>query len=191
MTSTPDEAGLRALLDFARANEVRKSHDEMLKASLPEAAFVRYRALTRLSAGKEFNPRFHERKRNAPPPPDELFQYGVELGKAMKSVDKAVPKKRRYEEKLQKALRYQIFLERSIKEQEEIIANAAATKQRLWDQFNALPDDCRDWIADGTAERGWPPKRYDTAPPHILFPGEQLPWSKALEIVVQELLDEL
>ncbi|PZU67242.1 MAG: hypothetical protein DI540_11670 [Sphingobium sp.] len=109
----------------------------------------------------------------------------------MKSVDKAVPKKRRYEEKLQKALRYQIFLERSIKEQEEIIANAAATKQRLWDQFNALPDDCREWIADGTAERGWPPKRYDAAPPHIMFPGEQLPWSKALEIVVQELLDEL
>lgn len=191
MTSTPDEAGLRALLDLARANGVTVHHLEMLKASLPHEAYARYSALFQKFTNTDFGPRIQKAKFNAPRPPAAVYQYGEELNKAAKALEKAQPSKRKYEEKLQECLRYQIFLERSIKEQEEIIANAAATKQQLWDQFNALPDDCRDWIVPYSAEKGWPPKRYNPAPPHILFPGEQLPWSKALEIVVQELLDEL
>jgi len=187
MTSKNDSAGLEALLDLARANGVRREHEEMLRASLPSEAFARYKALEQAITRKDFLPRYSEAVKNGPLPPDDVDAYAVELGKAMNALDRARGRRSTLAKQLMKARRFVATLKERIERNEEVIAGS---KQPMWDKYEALSPEGMEWIIPGSGEKGWPPKRSDKAPIDQLFPGETLPWSQALIIVIEELLGE-
>ena len=187
MTSKNDNAGLQALLDLARANGVRRDHEEMLRASLPTEAFARYKALEQTITRKDFLPRYPEAVKNGPLPPDDVDAYAKELGSAMNELDRARGRRSTLAKQLVNAKHEVAWLEGRIERNEEVIARG---KQPLWDKYNALSPEGMEWIIPGSGEKGWPPKRSDKAPIDQLFPDETLPWSRALIIVIEELLGE-
>lgn len=189
MSSNKDEAGLRALLDLARQNRVSPFHNPLLQSSLPVDAYARYDVLQKRFTQKDFGARIREARSKAVTP-KSISDYGDALKTAKHKLKKAKPTKQYYAEKIAKARAEIAACERLMAEQDRIIANEAASKAQLWAYFDALSDDERDWIVPYSEEGGWPPQRYDKAPGRVLFPGEVLPWSKALAIVIEELLGE-
>ncbi len=186
MTSKNKDAGLLALLDLARANMVRPSHDAMLKSSLSVDAFARYRVLLSSIAETQFNPRYTEAVKKVSVP-KEVDAYGAALGRAMNAYDKAKGKRGTLRKRLEKAEAMVRYAQEAIDSNEAVIAKG---KQPMWDQFAALSPEAKQWIAPGSGETGWPDKRMEEPPIEQVFPGEMLPWSLALAVVVEELLGE-
>ena len=187
MTSNNDNAGLQALLDLARANGVRRHHEDMLRPSLSTEAFARYRALEQAITRKDFAPRHEEAVKNGPPPPHDVASYSTALGRAMKELERAKGRRSTLAKQLLNAKHQVGWLEGRITRNEEVIAQGSAP---MWEKYRSLSPEGMEWIVPGSGEKGWPPKRGDNAPVDQLFPGETLPWSQALIIVIEELLGD-
>ena len=101
--------------------------------------------------------------------------------------DKAKGKRGTLRKRLEKAEAMVRYAQEEIDSNEAVISKG---KQPMWDQFAALSQEAKQWIAPGSGETGWPDKRMEEPPIEQVFPGEMLPWSLALAVVVEELLGE-
>lgn len=180
MTVVTREA-LEALLEVARGLTVTDKQIEMIRETLPEEVFARFHALVVHRNATTFAPRMEEAIENAPRLPDAIDHYEIALGREQARF-------RRAKSALPKLIEKSLALDVRIGQANDAIENAKAIMAA---KYEALTAEEKLWLAPGSQKEGWPPLVGDKAPPHALFPGEELPRAYALRIICEELLRDL